>query len=217
LPSMPPPPNSIVHGYYVLHAEDRVLDSAGLIQLYERLVERFPHASLSRTGWQRMTGRAGLALTQSLGSKIQLVGDDLFVTSITRLERGIQQGCGNSILIKPEPDWHPHRDAGHDSLCAPQRLFNYYLAPLRRDRRHHDCRFGGGGECRVRLKRARPAEVSAIAKYNQLLRIEEELGILSGLCGWLGVRIMRRTKIIATLGPAVNSLEKPFASWSRQA
>ena len=161
-------------GSYVLHAEDRVLDSAGLIQLYERLVERFPLLSIE-DGLAEDDWEGWVALTQSLGSKIQLVGDDLFVTSITRLERGIQQGCGNSILIKLnqigtltetlDTIRYAHRN-GYSTIIS-------HRSGETEDTTIADLAVAvNAGQ----IKTGAPCRGERVAKYNQLLRIEEELG-----------------------------------------
>ena len=168
-------------GYYVLHAEDRVLDSAGLIQLYERLVERFPLLSIE-DGLAEDDWEGWIALTQSLGSKIQLVGDDLFVTSITRLERGIQQGCGNSILIKLnqigsltetlDTIRYAHRN-GYATIIS-------HRSGETEDTTIADLAVAvNAGQ----IKAGAPCRGERIAKYNQLLRIEEELGIAAVYAG----------------------------------
>jgi enolase len=161
-------------GYYVLHAEDRVLDSAGLIQLYERLVERFPIISIE-DGLAEDDWEGWVALTQSLGSKIQLVGDDLFVTNITRLEQGIQQGCANSILIKPnqigtltetlDTIRYAHRN-GYATIIS-------HRSGETEDTTIADLAVAVNAE---QIKTGAPCRSERVAKYNQLLRIEEELG-----------------------------------------
>jgi enolase len=161
-------------GSYVLRAEDRVLDSAGLIQLYERLVERFPLLSIE-DGLAEDDWEGWVALTQSLGSKIQLVGDDLFVTSISRLERGIQQGCGNSILIKLnqigtltetlDTIRYAHRN-GYSTIIS-------HRSGETEDTTIADLAVAvNAGQ----IKTGAPCRGERVAKYNQLLRIEEELG-----------------------------------------
>src|SRR5581483_2900397 len=86
-------------GKYVLPREGRTLDGSGLIDLYAEWLRAYPIVSLEDglgeddwDAWAELTGR--------LGSQVQLIGDDLFVTNLDRLSRGISQGCANSILIK---------------------------------------------------------------------------------------------------------------------
>jgi len=161
-------------GSYVLHAEDRVLDSAGLIQLYERLVERFPIISIE-DGLAEDDWEGWAALTQALGGKIQLVGDDLFVTNITRLEQGIQRGCANSILIKPnqigtltetlDTIRYAHRN-GYATIIS-------HRSGETEDTTIADLAVAvNAGQ----IKTGAPCRSERVAKYNQLLRIEEELG-----------------------------------------
>jgi len=161
-------------GSYVLHAEDRVLDSAGLIQLYERLVERFPIISIE-DGLAEDDWEGWAALTQALGGKIQLVGDDLFVTNITRLEQGIQRSCANSILIKPnqigtltetlDTIRYAHRN-GYATIIS-------HRSGETEDTTIADLAVAvNAGQ----IKTGAPCRSERVAKYNQLLRIEEELG-----------------------------------------
>src|SRR5205085_10194532 len=86
-------------GRYVLKGEGRTLDAAGLVQLYRDWSGRYPIVSIEDgmaeddwDGWKR--------LTEAIGDTVQLVGDDLFVTNVKRLQEGITQGVANSILIK---------------------------------------------------------------------------------------------------------------------
>ena len=161
-------------GSYVLRAEDRVLDSAGMIRLYEELVARFPIISieggLAEDDWDGWS-----ALTQALGSKIQLVGDDLFVTNTSRLEHGIQQGCANSILIKPnqigtltetlDTIRYAHRN-GYATIIS-------HRSGETEDTTIADLAVAvNAGQ----IKTGAPCRSERVAKYNQLLRIEEELG-----------------------------------------
>src|SRR5205085_8197748 len=86
-------------GKYNLKGEGRSLDSRQLVELYEEWIGRYPIVSIEDgmaeddwDGWKH--------LTEAIGDKVQLVGDDLFVTNVLRLKRGIDRGIANSILIK---------------------------------------------------------------------------------------------------------------------
>jgi enolase len=86
-------------GDYALAREQRSLDASGMVKLYEDWSKRYPIVSIEDglaeddwDGWKK--------LTASLGDRMQLVGDDLFVTSVSRLERGIKEKAANAILIK---------------------------------------------------------------------------------------------------------------------
>ena len=86
-------------GKYVLAGEGRTLDAEGLVAT-SRSSPAATRSSRSRTAAPRTTGRAGRLLTDSLGSRLRLVGDDIFVTNPDRLRRGIEAGVANAILIK---------------------------------------------------------------------------------------------------------------------
>ena len=87
------------HGAYRLRSENRILDSAGMISLFEEWCEHFPIVSIEDglmeddwVGWKRLTAR--------LGDGLQLIGDDFFTTNPLRVERGINEGAGNAVLVK---------------------------------------------------------------------------------------------------------------------
>lgn len=85
-------------GFY--HLEGQIYSSSQMIQFYQELVKNYPIISIE-DGLSEEDWSGWWELTQALGKKVQLVGDDLFVTNKSRLERGINAGCGNAILIKP--------------------------------------------------------------------------------------------------------------------
>ncbi|MDD5773706.1 MAG: phosphopyruvate hydratase [bacterium] len=86
-------------GKYVLKTEKNALDSKGLVDYYEKLAGKYPIKSIE-DGLAEDDWKGWKLLTERLGKKVQIVGDDLFVTNISRLSRGIKEGVGNSILIK---------------------------------------------------------------------------------------------------------------------
>jgi enolase len=86
-------------GRYVMEGEGKTLDAAGLVKFYEGLASRYPIVSLE-DGMAEDDWAGWAALTQALGKKIQIVGDDLFVTNPKRLSEGIAKGIANSILVK---------------------------------------------------------------------------------------------------------------------
>ena len=161
-------------GKYVLAGEGRELTSDEMVDYWEALVNKYPIISIEDgmaeedwDGWKKLTDR--------IGDRVQLVGDDLFVTNSKRLAKGIELGCANAILIKVNQIGTPHRDArGHrDGQAGRLRL--RHEPPLRRDRGHHHRRSGRGAATPARSRPARPAAADRVAKYNQLIRIEEEL------------------------------------------
>lgn len=149
-----------------------------MIEYYEKLIEEFPIASIEDglweedwKGWQKMTAR--------LGQKVQLVGDDLFVTNKKRLARGISLGAGNAILIKVN-----QIGTLSESLEAIElaRRCGYRTVISHRSGETEDTLIAdlavavGAGQ----IKTGAPARSERVSKYNQLLRIEEELG--EGAC-----------------------------------
>ena len=86
-------------GKYTLAGEGRTLDSAGMVELYRDLVERYPIISIE-DGMAEDDWDGFKLMTDALGGRIQIVGDDIFVTNTERIARGIDMGCANSVLIK---------------------------------------------------------------------------------------------------------------------
>ena len=106
-----------------------------MIAMYERWVKDYPIVSIE-DGLGEKDWEGWRDLTKALGSKIQLVGDDLFVTNPKILAEGIEKGIGNSILDQGEPDRHPHRDPRLHGPRRPRRLHLHGEPPERRDRGH---------------------------------------------------------------------------------
>lgn len=161
-------------GVYVLSGEGRELTSAQMVEFWADLVERYPIISIEDgmaeddwDGWKLLTGR--------LGDRVQLVGDDLFVTNTGRLARGIEMGAANAILIKLnqigtltetlEAIQMAHR-AGYTTVIS-------HRSGETEDTTIADVAVAvNAGQ----IKTGAPARSDRVAKYNQLLRIEEELG-----------------------------------------
>jgi enolase len=161
-------------GAYVLESEGRTLDAAGLTQYWEDLAGRYPIISLEDgMGEEDWDGWA--ALTQRLGDRLQLVGDDLFVTNTERLRRGIDSGVANSILIKVN-----QIGTLTETLAAIRmaRENGYTAVISHRSGETEDVTIAdlavatGCGQ----IKAGAPSRTDRAAKYNQLLRIEEALG-----------------------------------------
>lgn len=161
-------------GEYVLPKAGTKFTSAELIEHWKKLVEKYPIISIEDAldeedweGWQ--------LLTKELGGKVQLVGDDLFVTNTERLAKGISLGCGNSILIKLnqigslsetlEAIKMAHK-AGYTAISSHRsgETADTTIADLA----------VALNTCQI--KTGAPSRSERVAKYNQLLRIEEELG-----------------------------------------
>ena len=161
-------------GGYVLESEGRTLDAAGLTQYWEDLAARYPIISLEDgMGEEDWDGWA--ALTERLGDRLQLVGDDLFVTNTDRLRRGIDSGVANSILIKVN-----QIGTLTETLAAIRmaRENGYTAVISHRSGETEDVTIAdlavatGCGQ----IKTGAPSRTDRVAKYNQLLRIEEALG-----------------------------------------
>ncbi|MFA7193836.1 MAG: phosphopyruvate hydratase [Candidatus Paceibacterota bacterium] len=162
------------NGQYVLATEGKKLSSEEMVEYYVNLSKKYPIISiedaLDEDDW------AGYALlTKKLGKKIQLVGDDLFVTNVTRLQRGIDENTANSILIKVNQIGTVSETI--DSINLANK--NGYTAVMSHrsgeteDATISDFAVGSGvGQ----IKTGSLSRSDRTAKYNQLLRIEQELG-----------------------------------------
>ncbi len=161
-------------GKYVLEGEGKTLDAAGLVKYYEALVKRYPIVSIEdamaeddHKGWK--------AITEALGGKIQLVGDDLFVTNPAILAKGIKQGLANSILVKVNQIGTlsetlaavnmAHR-AGYTSILSHRsgETEDSTIAHL-----------AVATNC-GQIKTGSLSRSDRLSKYNELIRIEEFLG-----------------------------------------
>ncbi len=161
-------------GKYHLRGEGLEMSSEKLVDYYVKMVEKYPIVSIEDglaeedwEGWQ--------LLTQALGEKINLVGDDLFVTNPRRLERGIEEGVANSILIKMN-----QIGTISETLQTMQMAFQrgYSCVVSHRSGETEDTALA---DLAVALncgfvKTGAPARAERVAKYNRLLRIEEGLG-----------------------------------------
>ena len=160
-------------GEYVLAREGRSLGTDGLSSEYERLCGRFPIVSiedpLAEDEW-----KAWAELTRRLGSKTQLVGDDLFVTSTERLRRGIDEGVANAILVKVNQIGTLTETLDTIELA---RRSGYAVVISHRSGETEDTTIAdlavavNAGQ----IKTGAPSRTDRVAKYNRLLRIEEEL------------------------------------------
>ena len=167
---------------YVLEGEGgKKLTSTQMVDWYADLVARYPIVSiedgLAEDDW------AGWAtLTQKLGSKVQLVGDDLFVTNVTRLARGIREGIGNSILVKVNQIGTLTETLA--SVQMAQRA-GWTAVISHRSGETEDVTISdlavatNAGQ----IKTGSLCRTDRVAKYNQLLRIEEQLGAAAGYLG----------------------------------
>ena len=146
-----------------------------LAAYWVELVDRYPIVVASRTAWPRRTGTAGDAHPRSLGDRVQLVGDDIFVTNAERIERGIELGVANAVLIKLNQIGTLTETLDAVSLASRN---GYGSVVSHRSGETEDTTIAdlsvalGTGQ----IKTGAPARSDRVAKYNQLLRIEEDLG-----------------------------------------
>ena len=141
-------------GSYVLAGEGRTLSPAELVGYWVDLVDRYPIVSIE-DGMAEEDWDGWAAHTEALGGRIQLVGDDIFVTNPTLLERGLRRRRGERHPGQAQPDRHAHRDARDGGAGQPSLLRHRDLAPLGRDRGHDDRRPGRRRSTPGRSRRAR--------------------------------------------------------------
>jgi enolase len=163
------------NGKYNLKGEGKVLTPAQMVDYYSKLVDKYPIISIEDgmaeedwNGWKK--------LTEKLGRKVQLVGDDLFVTNTKRLKKGIKLGVTNSILIKVN-----QIGTLSETLDAVEMARNagYTAVISHRSGETEDTTISDivVGVNAGQIKTGAPSRTDRVCKYNQLLRIEEELGI----------------------------------------
>jgi enolase len=161
-------------GKYALEGEGKTLDSKGMVDLLAKWCSDFPIFSIEDgmaeddwDGWQQLTAR--------IGSKVQLVGDDLFVTNTERLQRGIDSKAANAILIKVNQIGTLTETFEAIALAhrASMRAVMSHRSGESEDSTIAD--LAVAANC-GQIKTGAPCRSDRVAKYNRLLRIEEELG-----------------------------------------
>ncbi len=161
-------------GRYELAGDGTSLDADGIVSMYESWMERAPIVSIedgvSEDDWD-----AWKLITERLGSKLQLVGDDLFVTNPERLQRGLDSGVANSMLVKVNQIGSLSETIAAMRLGAAAGYTNVmsHRSGETEDPIIADLAVGTG--C-GQIKTGAPSRSDRVAKYNQLLRIEEQLG-----------------------------------------
>jgi enolase len=168
-------------GQYRLAREGVTLSASQLIERYEQLCNEYPIVSIEDglaeddwDGWRE--------LTQRLGNRVQLVGDDLFVTNVERLKRGIAEGSANSILVKVN-----QIGSVSETLAAIEmaRQAGFTAVVSHRSGETEDTTIAdlAVGTNAGQIKTGAPARGERVNKYNQLLRIEEQLGASARYAG----------------------------------
>ena len=201
-------------GAYHLTGEGRTLSSAEMVDLYADLTSRYPIVSIEDglaeddwDGWE--------LLTERLGGRLQLVGDDIFVTNVDRIQEGIRRGVGNAVLMKLNQIGTLSETLDAIRLATASRVRERHLAPFGRDRGHDDLRPGG----RRRLRADQDRCAGSFRPRVQVQPADPDRGGAGRLCPLsrpVGVRRARRrltsvavtgprprrTKIVCTIGPA---------------
>lgn len=172
---------------YNLKGEKRELTSEQMVNYWKKLVSEFPIISIEDglaeedwQGWEK--------LTKAIGDKVQLVGDDLFVTNKNRLEKGIVNDAANALLVKVN-----QIGTLTETLEAMETAFRnkYACVVSHRSGESEDTTIAdlvvatNAGQ----IKTGAPARTDRVAKYNQLLRIEDELGDTAEYAGWDGFNV----------------------------
>ena len=178
----PAPSGLFSDGLYRMTGEGRELDTDAMIDMYDDLVSRFPIVMLEDglaedewDGWQ--------ALTERLGDRVELVGDDIFVTNVERIQRGIDEHVANAVLIKPNQIGTLSETLDAIALA---RSAGYRTVLSHRSGETEDTTISDlAVATRIgQMKTGAPCRSERVAKYNQLIRIEEELGDEAEYPGW---------------------------------
>jgi enolase len=181
--ALDPATSELYHdGAYVLERQGGTLDGNGMIDLWADLADRFPIVSIE-DGLAENDWATWQTLTDRLGGRVQLVGDDLFVTNVAFLRRGIAENIGNAILVKVNQIGSLTETL--DTIELAQRN-GYATIISHRSGETEDATIAdlavatNSGQ----IKTGAPARSDRTAKYNQLLRIEDQLGGQAEFPGW---------------------------------
>ena len=176
-------------GLYELKGEGRTLTSDEMIDYWSELIDRFPIISiedgLAEEDWDGWTN-----LTRAIGNKVQLVGDDLFVTNKSRLEKGIKLGAANALLMKVNQIGSLTESL--EAMATAER-YGYAQVVSHRSGETEDTTIAdiavatNAGQ----IKTGAPCRTDRVAKYNQLLRIEDELGDAATYAGMSPFRFLK--------------------------
>ncbi|MBE6577059.1 MAG: phosphopyruvate hydratase [Ruminococcaceae bacterium] len=160
---------------YVMSKTKRKLTTAELIEYWEKLVEKYPLIMSIEDGLDQRDNDGWVILTEKLGKKIMLVGDDLFVTNEQRLSSGISANIANTILIKPNQVGTLSETIAtiHTAQSAGYRFILSHRSGETEDTTIADIAIAFGAQF---IKAGAPCRSERVAKYNRLLRIESSLG-----------------------------------------
>ena len=176
-------------GMYELKGEGRTLSSDEMIDYWEELIKKFPIISIE-DGLAEEDWDGWVKLTQRIGNKVQLVGDDLFVTNKSRLEKGIKLGAANALLMKVNQIGS--LTESFEAMATAER-YGYAQVVSHRSGETEDTTIAdivvatNAGQ----IKTGAPCRTDRVAKYNQLLRIEDELGDAAVYAGMSPFRFLK--------------------------
>jgi enolase len=174
-------------GAYHLDGEGRTLDAAGMVGYWEDLLGRYPIVSLE-DGMAEEDWDGWVMLTERLGDRVQLVGDDVFVTNSERLRKGIELGAGNALLVKLNQIGTLSETLAAMDIASRS---GYASVVSHRSGETEDTFIAdlavatGAGQ----IKTGAPSRSERVAKYNQLVRIEEQLGPAASYPGRSAFRV----------------------------
>ncbi|MGE4274761.1 MAG: phosphopyruvate hydratase [Candidatus Methanomethylophilaceae archaeon] len=156
------------------HLDNKSLDEGELIDHYTQMVDSYPLLSIEDP-FQEEAFAATAEMTRKLGSRLQIVGDDIFVTNTRRLSKGIEMGAANALLLKVNQigTVTESQEAAQMSFLAGYNVVVSHRSGESEDSTIADLAVGWGSG---QIKTGAPARGERTAKYNRLLRIEEELG-----------------------------------------
>jgi enolase len=181
--ALDPAASELFHdGAYELSAQRRTLEAGEMIDLYASLADEYPVVSIE-DGLDQDAWADWKTMTERLGERVQLVGDDLFVTNVDFLRRGIDEGIANAILVKVNQIGTLSEAIDAVELA---RSAGYGTVISHRSGETEDTTIAdlavatNAGQ----IKTGAPSRSDRVAKYNQLLRIEEELGARAVYPGW---------------------------------
>jgi enolase len=183
-------------GRYELKGEGRTLDSAGMVELWASWCERYPIVSIE-DGMAEDDWEGWRLLTQRIGERVQLVGDDLFVTNVERLRQGVERGVANAILIKVNQIGTLSETL--DAIALATRS-GYASVISHRSGETEDTTIAdlavatNAGQ----IKTGAPSRSERVAKYNQLLRLERDLGGAGRYAGRDAFRLLQARGETAT-------------------
>jgi len=178
----PAPSGLFSDGVYHLSGEGRELDTDAMIGMYEGLVDRFPIVSLE-DGLAEDEWVGWADLTERLGHRVQLVGDDIFVTNVDRIQRGVDEHVANAVLIKPNQIGTLSETLDAIELA---RSAGYQTVLSHRSGETEDATIADlAVATRIgQIKTGAPCRSERVAKYNRLMRIERLLGDDAQYAGW---------------------------------